>query len=306
MTWSDDYWNKYWLQRWIDGKWVEGRYIDGVWTPRYEASDDSGKGVAKERRNKARRARAMRNRFKNPYGAAPYRKWDYKTRQTYWAGGVWDKKAKRWKTAAKNWEPTAPLYFAYGSNLNVKQMAQRAPEAKFFGAMRMPNWKLVFRGVADIEADPGNHVEGGLWRITGADEMALDGYEGVKSGFYVKDYFTVSYTNAAGEPVVERCLVYLMNRDRGQSSPSKAYLESIRQGYEDFGLDHGKLNEAAQSADAVEEAERQARAEAAAAAYENWRAKRSLWPKSYYDGPQGEDYDDYFDPDGAPYGRYFP
>ena len=43
------------------------------------------------------------------------------------------------------------LYFAYGSNLNLTQMANRCPQAKQLGSAYLPNWRLVFRGVADIE-----------------------------------------------------------------------------------------------------------------------------------------------------------
>ena len=42
-------------------------------------------------------------------------------------------------------------YFAYGSNLNMLQMAKRCPLAKPVGAYKLKIWLLVFGGVADIE-----------------------------------------------------------------------------------------------------------------------------------------------------------
>jgi hypothetical protein len=72
------------------------------------------------------------------------------------------------------------LYFAYGSNLNLTQMAQRCPDARQLGATYIPNWRLVFRGVADIEPTRSNDVllPVGVWEITKRCEEQLDIYEG--------------------------------------------------------------------------------------------------------------------------------
>jgi hypothetical protein len=47
------------------------------------------------------------------------------------------------------------LYLAYGSNLNIKQMKIRCPYAKPSGTFYMPNYRLVFRRVADITKSEG-------------------------------------------------------------------------------------------------------------------------------------------------------
>ena len=70
------------------------------------------------------------------------------------------------------------LYLAYGSNLNVKQMEIRCPRAKIMGSFLLPNYKLVFRGVADIEESEGDYCPVGLWKITRKCLGALDRYEG--------------------------------------------------------------------------------------------------------------------------------
>jgi hypothetical protein len=126
---------------------------------------------------------------------------------------------------------TAPLYWAYGSNLNVRQMRVRCPRAEKFERLYMADGALVFRGVADVEGREGSTVAGGLWKITADCERALDTYEGVGAGFYVKRYVTL---RVAGE--VQECLFYKM-RERGIFPPSEMYLASIAEGYEDFGLD---------------------------------------------------------------------
>ena len=53
------------------------------------------------------------------------------------------------------------LYIAYGSNLNLPQMAHRCPSAKVVGASEIKNYALVFRGgrsgaVATIEPCEGS------------------------------------------------------------------------------------------------------------------------------------------------------
>ena len=45
------------------------------------------------------------------------------------------------------------LYFAYGSNLNVLQMAQRCPDSVGISPAVLSDYKLVERSYADIELD---------------------------------------------------------------------------------------------------------------------------------------------------------
>ena len=89
---------------------------------------------------------------------------------------------------------------AYGSNLNLGQMKYRCPKARQLGSFYLPNYQLVFRGVADIEPtkDSDSLLPIGIWQITEECEATLDIYEGVKRELYRKDYFTsilVGYSN---------------------------------------------------------------------------------------------------------------
>lgn len=188
--------------------------------------------------------RLKRNKFRNPYGRGFFQKWDASKGEFYWARGKYDHVRKKWMPGKANVKPTARLYFAYGSNLNVKQMAIRCPEAKPFGQMILPNWKLVFRGVADIAYAEGCEVQGGLWTITGGDEWALDIYEGVSYKSYLKEYLTIQYEDAdTGKTQIEKVLVYVMGRTSTEYPPSKGYLDTIVEGYKDFGLDEAPLRE---------------------------------------------------------------
>ena len=38
------------------------------------------------------------------------------------------------------------LYVAYGSNLNIAQMALRCPTAHIYGTGLLNNWELIYRG----------------------------------------------------------------------------------------------------------------------------------------------------------------
>lgn len=73
------------------------------------------------------------------------------------------------------------LYFAYGSNLSLEQMAARCPESRYIGTARLHDyrWQINQRGYANVVHEPGNCVEGLCYILSGADEARLDRYEGV-------------------------------------------------------------------------------------------------------------------------------
>lgn len=128
------------------------------------------------------------------------------------------------------------LYFAYGSNLNIDQMARRCPDADPICQLMLKDWKLVFRGVADVVPFAGATVGGGLWRISAADEAKLDLYEGVRGGLYRKVYLPIRF-----EGLLTTMLMYVMNSD-GIYPPSQGYLDGIREGYKHFQLDERLLD----------------------------------------------------------------
>jgi len=81
-----------------------------------------------------------------------------------------------------------PLYFAYGSNMNVIAMARRCPRSKALGLARLARHRLqVMReGWLTAVRDPRSAVHGVLWDLALADVAALDRYEGVPQGLYAK------------------------------------------------------------------------------------------------------------------------
>ena len=135
------------------------------------------------------------------------------------------------------------LYIAYGSNMNVEQMAYRCPTARVKGTGTIVDWKLTFRGsdggaVATIEPSEKGEVPMLLWDIEPSDEVALDQYEGYP-WFYRKETIV-----AIVEGISVEAMVYIMNEGRPIGNPSQRYYETIRQGYESAGLDEEYLKKA--------------------------------------------------------------
>lgn len=127
-------------------------------------------------------------------------------------------------------------YVAYGSNLNLAQMASRCPYARVYGSGHINNWELIYRGVqgnshATIRRKKGSSVPVLVWEIEDSDEKRLDAYEGYPR-YYVKQNIMV---NVGGSR--KKCMVYIMDPSRKPGRPSPYYMEVIRQGYIDNGLD---------------------------------------------------------------------
>ena len=128
------------------------------------------------------------------------------------------------------------LYFAYGSNLNLDQMVRRCPDADPVGALALPNWKLVFRGVADIVPADGEAVQGGLWKITPECERALDRYEGYDAEFPDSGMYSKKYVLVDGLPDGETTVMFYVMNSQGIYPPSHGYFAGVKDGYRDFGL----------------------------------------------------------------------
>ena len=141
-------------------------------------------------------------------------------------------------------------YIAYGSNLNVEQMLRRCPDAIKIGTDVIENYRLLFRsnsraGVATIEPCEGECVPVGVWAVSDSDEVNLDRYEGWP-WLYEKQVFSVK---VKGRKV--RALAYIMTPGHRIAPPSTYYLNTIIEGYADFGFDTGPLLEAAENAEKV-------------------------------------------------------
>ena len=72
-------------------------------------------------------------------------------------------------------------YFAYGSNLCARQMAQRCPDASNPRPATLADhdWLINERGVATVEPFTGSEVHGVVWQVSDRDLATLDSAEGV-------------------------------------------------------------------------------------------------------------------------------
>ncbi|MFA5638394.1 MAG: gamma-glutamylcyclotransferase family protein [Anaerovoracaceae bacterium] len=142
------------------------------------------------------------------------------------------------------------LYLAYGSNLNLEQMAHRCPTAKPVGATFLKDYALFFRGghggaVATVEPTKGARVPVLVWEITPADEAALDRYEGFPF-LYRKETVRVRLDGKTAT-----VMVYIMNDERTPGSPSCYYYSVILEGYKAAGFDIAILKKAVEDSTEV-------------------------------------------------------
>lgn len=134
------------------------------------------------------------------------------------------------------------LYFAYGSNINLEQMAYRCPDASVVGPVTLENYELLFRrgGFATIAPCEGGKVHGLLWSLTPDCERSLDRYEGFPR-FYDKRMVTVR----DGEGRSLSVMAYIMDeRFREPMLPSTTYYKGILEGYQRNGLPVAALKKA--------------------------------------------------------------
>jgi hypothetical protein len=80
------------------------------------------------------------------------------------------------------------LHFAYGSNMCRIHMRARCPDARAIGTMTLPGWRFIISpdGFASLVRQPGGRVHGVLWRLSTRDVAAINAYENVQSGLYVR------------------------------------------------------------------------------------------------------------------------
>lgn len=103
-------------------------------------------------------------------------------------------------------------------------MAEHCPSSERLGlgVLKDHAFGIAAGHYATVRSSSGSAVHGVLWRLTPADEAALDGFEGVAKGFYWKD--SVQVERADGAAVT--AMIYRPVDDT-PGAPSRRYLERI-------------------------------------------------------------------------------
>lgn len=130
-------------------------------------------------------------------------------------------------------------YFAYGLNLNRKQMLRACPDSKPKFRADLPNYKLIFTGwsrkwrggVASIKPFRDKKVLGGVYEISKRDLRLLDEDEGYPALY---DRLNVLVITEDGDPL--EAITYIKYTQSEETKPSGEYLAVIRQGYKDWAI----------------------------------------------------------------------
>ena len=136
-------------------------------------------------------------------------------------------------------------YLAYGSNLNVRQMAWRCPTAKAIGTAVIKDYELLFQGsktgaYLTIEPKVRTEVPVAVWQVEPKDEFSLDRYEGYPA-FYYKTELELPVRYFSGKMVARKAFVYIMHEERPLGLPSGSYVRTCLDGYRNFGFDESVL-----------------------------------------------------------------
>jgi hypothetical protein len=118
------------------------------------------------------------------------------------------------------------LYAAYGSNLDPRQMVERAPHSIPFGSGWLAGWRLTFGGedrgwegsLATVVEDTTDQVFVMLYDVSPMDEKELDFWEGAELGLYRK--LRVRVATLDGE---QEAWLYVLDDYEG-GLPSARYL----------------------------------------------------------------------------------
>jgi hypothetical protein len=124
------------------------------------------------------------------------------------------------------------LHFAYGSNMSRALMRMRCPGAEALGIATLAGWRFVINpeGLGSLAPQPGSVVHGVLWRLTARDLAAVNAYESIDSGLYLRRRLAV---RCGGRQAA--ALVYIARRE-GEGRPRPGYIDVVVEAARDWDL----------------------------------------------------------------------
>ena len=127
------------------------------------------------------------------------------------------------------------LYFAYGSNLSVEQMASRCPDSRIADVAQLFCYRLSFSSysnrwngaVATVLPASNACVWGLLYKLSRQDLAKLDEIEGYR---YRREEIELKLRDGA----TQKAWTYIMNKHDAFSPPSRLYLSHLQIGAQLF------------------------------------------------------------------------
>ena len=134
-------------------------------------------------------------------------------------------------------------YFAYGSNINSENMHKTCPGAKSLGTTFLLDYKLAFMGnkgaaIACVESAKGEKVPVVVWELDLGDVKKLT------------NYVTLPYLYKRGQKQVKLGdkmldgIMYFPTLNLKHCLPSEGYLNTLRGGYVEHGLNTEAIDKA--------------------------------------------------------------
>ena len=111
-------------------------------------------------------------------------------------------------------------------------MSGRCPEAEALGTATLFGWRFVINpdGFGSIALRPGGRVHGVLWRLSARDLAAVNAYESVDSGLYLRRRLVVRWREQGAA-----ALVYIARRE-GKGTPRPGYIGLVVEAARDWQL----------------------------------------------------------------------
>jgi hypothetical protein len=143
------------------------------------------------------------------------------------------------------------LYFAFGTLLSKERICRVTENENVIrvSPASLHNYKLIFRGVADIIHQENAYVNGAIYAITKNDEQHLDRYESYPS-FYGKVHldfssFTFNQNLLSNLNLTsQKIMFYQIQNSSELYPPSESTVETIETGYREWKLDLSTLKRA--------------------------------------------------------------
>lgn len=137
-------------------------------------------------------------------------------------------------------------YAAYGANLNQKKFKKLCKDSKVIAQTFLRGYKIAFRAMPNdkayatiVKGKKTDFVPIGVYSVSDEDIVFLDKYEMVDEKIYKKEKFELNMDGKKSD-----IFAYVMNKKSVLQLPSKSYLDTIKQGYADFGFDLNTIDNA--------------------------------------------------------------